>query len=92
MAQLVVPHRIDVIHALVAGAALLAFIFALCWVGDATGFAPPARYFIAFFAEPNAGDRPVDFWPGTASAAAIGAGLGAMLALIWNGLNRLRGF
>jgi hypothetical protein len=91
MTQLAANRRIDVVHALIAGAALLAFIFTLCWAGDATGFAPPARRFVAFFADPNVGDRPLHFWPGAAWAAAVGASLGGVLALIWNGLNRLRG-
>jgi hypothetical protein len=77
------------VHALFVGAAVALFLFILCWAGEATGFYPPAANLIELFnsaAEFRQGDA---FLRGAASAAVLGAVVGALIAMCSEGLNRL---
>lgn len=74
------------LHALFLGAAVALFVFILCWAGEASGFYPPASRLIELFSD-AAELRSVDtFGRGAGSAAALGAVIGALIALCGDAL------
>jgi hypothetical protein len=77
----------SVVHALVVGAAVLGFLFILCWAGDAVGidaYVPTTHRFVSIFTAASETSSPAALAGGLPWALAFGAVAGAALALFAN--------
>ncbi len=77
-------RSMSVLHAVAVGAAVLGFIFILCWAGEAVGFVPSTHRFVSIFTA-NAETSSVSaLGEGLPLALAFGAIAGASLAFFAN--------
>jgi hypothetical protein len=86
--------RIGVLHAVAVGAAVLAFLFVLCWAGEAGGvdaFVPATHRFVTIFTASPETSSPAALVNGLPSAAAFGAIAGAAIAVFGNAFQFLTG-
>lgn len=77
----------DVLHALVVGAAVLGFLFVLCWAGEAGGvdaYVPMTHRFVSIFTSAPETSSPAALAEGLPWAIAFGAVSGSALALFAN--------
>jgi hypothetical protein len=77
----------SVLHALVVGAAVLGFLFVLCWAGDAVGidaYVPTTHRFVSIFTASPETSSPAALIGGLPWAAAFGAVAGAAVAIFGN--------
>jgi hypothetical protein len=86
--------RFSVLHAVAVGAAVLAFLFVLCWAGEASGvdaFVPATHRFVTIFTASPETSSPTALVNGLPWAAAFGAIAGAAVAVFGNAFQFLAG-
>lgn len=82
-------HRLGIVRSALAGAAVVAVLFAACWIGTAVSGLAVSHMFIALFtAEPVASQAALV--QGLASAIVFGAIAGALVAFFYNLFNVAR--
>ena len=82
--------RLDVIRCALTGALVAALLFILCWIGTFIPFSSPTHAYIALFtAAPISSAQAL--LQGGCWSLAFGAVIGALIALVYDGLGRLFG-
>jgi hypothetical protein len=76
--------RLSVLSCALTGAAVLAILFVLAWATSAQGGVPASGAFLAFFTQQAMRAPHPEFAPGLASALALGALIGALVAVCSN--------
>lgn len=77
-------NRMSLLHAIAVGAAVLGFLFVLCWAGEALGFVPATHRFVSIFTGTTEGSTSEALVKGLPWAIGIGALTGALVAVFSN--------
>lgn len=84
------PDRLDVIRCALTGAVTAALIFIFCWIGTFIPVSSPTHAYIGLFtAAPISSAQAL--LQGSCWSLAFGAGIGALIALVYNALGRMFG-
>jgi hypothetical protein len=79
---------LGVLHVAVTGAVVAGLLFVLCWIGTFIPFSSPTHAYIALFT-PAPMSSIAALIEGTCWSLAFGALIGALVALVYNGLGGL---
>ena len=82
--------RLDAIRCTLTGALVAVLLFVLCWIGTFIPFSSPTHAYIGLFT-PAPMSSVQALIEGSCWSLAFGAVIGALVALIHNGLGRLFG-
>ena len=81
---------LDAIRCTLTGALVAALLFILCWIGTFIPFSSPTHAYIGLFT-PAPMSSAQALIEGSCWSLAFGAVIGALVALVYNGLGRLFG-